>query len=338
MNTIKIAPGDTSFECHDDDTILRAALRSGIGMPYSCNVGSCGNCRFELINGKVEHLHSDPPAWSERDLKRNRWLGCQAKPDGACEIKFRAEEKYINTVRPEKRRARLEGLTQITHDITEFNFSVTGEDNFLAGQYALLQLPGVEGQRAYSMSNLPGTGEWRFMVKRLPGGAATTHLFDTMAVGDSVEIDGPYGTAFLQTDSQKDIVLIAGGSGLSPMISILTGIFKAGPSDRRKVDFFYGCRSPEDIFDIELLNKITGPSDRVRFVAACSDASLNSNDRVSWSGPTGYIHDVVNNSLSDQLLKRDIYFAGPAVMSAALQKMAYDMKIPIENMYFDEFF
>ena len=84
-----------SFACEDGDTILRAALRAGVGMPYSCNTGSCGNCRFDLVEGSVRHLRADPPAWSERDLKRNRWLGCQATPDGDCRVKFRTSRLRV---------------------------------------------------------------------------------------------------------------------------------------------------------------------------------------------------------------------------------------------------
>ena len=80
MPTIRLAGNDTTFDCAPGDTILRAALRAGVGMSYSCNVGSCGNCRFELIDGEVTHLRANPPGWTDKDRARNRWLGCQAQP------------------------------------------------------------------------------------------------------------------------------------------------------------------------------------------------------------------------------------------------------------------
>jgi toluene monooxygenase electron transfer component len=78
MTTIRIDGTDIEYECPGDDVVLRAALRNGLGFPYECNVGSCGNCRFELLEGEVAHIWDSPPAWGERDLKRNRYLGCQA--------------------------------------------------------------------------------------------------------------------------------------------------------------------------------------------------------------------------------------------------------------------
>ena len=138
MAKITIAPDGQSFDCAPGDTILRAALRAGFGMNYSCNVGSCGNCRFELLEGAVTHQRADSPAWSERDLKRNRWLGCQAEPVGDCTIKFRADPSFVANPRPMGRSATLLAKTQLTRDITEFTLEIQGDYRFRPGQYALI--------------------------------------------------------------------------------------------------------------------------------------------------------------------------------------------------------
>jgi len=100
MAKIAVAGTGETFEVATDDTILRAALRSGLGMPYSCNSGSCGNCRFELVDGAVEHVRADPPAWTDRDRKRNRWLGCQSRALSDCAIKVRLDPSYESAFRP----------------------------------------------------------------------------------------------------------------------------------------------------------------------------------------------------------------------------------------------
>ena len=218
------------FECAEGDTILRAALRAGHGFPYQCNVGSCGNCRFELIDGDVTHERADPPAWDERDMKRNRWLGCQARPAGNCTIKVRLDETYQSLHRPRRARLRLTEVRPITHDISEFRFAVPDPAPFRPGQYALLYLPQVEGGRAYSFCNTDGdAGTWSFQVKRVPGGAATGTLFDRMQIGDTIEADGPYGMAYLRQSAPRDILCIAGGSGLAPMMSIALNSTRQSP-------------------------------------------------------------------------------------------------------------
>src|SRR6185503_11385505 len=92
---------------------------------------------------------------------------------------------------------------------------------FLPGQYALFTLPGVSGLRTYSMSNIDdGSGEWHFMVKRMPGGAGTAALFAT-PIGTALDLDGPYGLAYLRRESPRDLLCIAGGSGLAPILSVV---------------------------------------------------------------------------------------------------------------------
>ncbi len=320
-----------SFACEEGDTILRAALRAGIGMPYSCNTGSCGNCRFELVEGGVRHLRADPPAWSERDLKRNRWLGCQAAPEGDCRVKFRAMEDYAPPVRPARRRAELTSVAPITRDISEFAFRVDGDQDFRPGQYALLHAPGVDAPRAYSMSSLPSDEGWRFMIKRAPEGAATGWLFDA-AIGAELEIDGPYGTAYLREDSPRDIVLLAGGSGLSPMVSIARAAVASGMAESRAIRFFYGARETGDLCGPDAL----GPdaAAKVAFTAALSDPEPGAD----WTGPTGFLHEVALAEMGEALKQCEIYFAGPAAMSAAVQKMAHGAGAAMSQLHFDEFY
>ncbi|MGB3407513.1 MAG: 2Fe-2S iron-sulfur cluster-binding protein [Jannaschia sp.] len=329
MPKITLTPEDRVFDCADGETILRAALRAGIGMPYSCNTGSCGNCRFQLLEGSVTHLRDDAPAWSEKELKRGRWLGCQAVPAGDCSVKFRTMDHYVPDNRPERLTVELVGVTRITRDISEFAFDAKDAPAFRPGQYALLQVPGVGGPRAYSMSNLGEDGVWRFMIKRMPGGVATAALFD-MKPGDTIDMDGPYGTAFLRTDSPRDIVLLAGGSGLSPMVSIAQGAAASGMLGDRTLHVFYGGRAEDDLCDVAVLG--AAPARRARFVAALSDAGSD------WTGPKGYLHDIVAKDMGDALKDCEIYFAGPAVMSAAVQKMAHEAGVPQDQLHFDEFY
>jgi ferredoxin len=143
MPKVVVAGTGEIFEVADDDTILRAALRSGLGMSYSCNSGCCGNCRFELVGGAVEHVRNDAPAWTDRDRKRNRWLGCQSRALSDCEIKVRLDSSYESAFRLVSMTGRLAGVGALTHDMSEFAFALPV--GFRPGQYGLLTLPGVGG-------------------------------------------------------------------------------------------------------------------------------------------------------------------------------------------------
>lgn len=327
---------EQSFECSSDDTILRAALRAGKGFPYACNVGSCGNCRFQLIEGEVEHARRDSPAWGERDLKRNRYLGCQALPKGNCRIKLRFDESYAPEFAPARTEMTLKDKGTITHDITEFFFELKDSNPFLPGQYALLRLPGVDGGRAYSMSNITTDGsQWHFQIKRVPQGVATTCLFDQVRIGDTLELDGPYGTAFLREDAPRDILCLAGGSGLSPMISITRAAAISEKLKGRQIDFVFGGRATRDVCGREFLTELPGFGERIHFHAAISNPGP---EDAEWDGHTGFIHDVAHEIFGDSIRDKEIYFAGPPLMAQAVQKLLFELKVPPEQIHFDEFY
>lgn len=336
MASIHIDGTDIAFDCPDGDTVLRAALRAGHGFPYECNVGSCGNCRFALLDGTVVHRRADAPAWSERDRKRNRFLGCQSEPGSDCTIKVRLDDSYRSAHRPVGRPARFLEAVPVTHDISEFRFAFEGPAPFRPGQYALLDLPGLAGGRPYSMCNLPDdSGEWHFHIKRVPGGSATGALFDRLAGGDVIAIDGPYGMAYLREDAPRDLLCLAGGSGLSPMISIARAAAASGALAGREIHFLYGGRTPRDICGRSILAALPGFGERLHYAAAISDADGCHHE---WTGPTGFLHDVALAQYGDRLGAFEIYFAGPPPMALAVQSMLHAAGVPPGQIHFDQFY
>ncbi|MDH3196497.1 MAG: FAD-binding oxidoreductase, partial [Hyphomicrobiales bacterium] len=285
------------------------------------------------LGGEVSHERTDPPAWSERDLKRNRWLGCQARPAGDCTIKVRLDEHYQSRHRPARRQMRLTEARPITHDISEFRFAVRAPAPFLPGQYALLYLPGVDGGRAYSFCNVDGeTGAWSFQIKRVPGGAATGALFDRLQAGDTIAADGPFGMAYLREDAPRDILCIAGGSGLSPMIAIARAAAASPALVARNIHFVYGGRSPRDICGEAMLAELPGWGSCIHYAAAISEPDAG------WTGHTGFVHQVALDLYGDRLADFEVYFAGPPAMAEAVQKMLYEAKVPLDQVHFDQFY
>ena len=155
MSVITVNDGEASFTCAEGDTLLRAGLRAGLALPYECGVGACGCCRCEVAGGEVANLWPEAPGLSDRDRRKGRMLACQSVPAGDAHIRLRLHPQAEPATRPARHGATLVASRQITHDIREFVLRTDAPADFRPGQYALLALPGLDRERAYSMANLP---------------------------------------------------------------------------------------------------------------------------------------------------------------------------------------
>lgn len=323
--------GGPSFEVGaDEDSLLRGALRAGVGLPHECSVGGCGTCRFELLGGSVETSWEAAPGLSDRERQRGKRLACQSRPLGDCTIRVRCDDAYRPAVSPRRAAARLVERRTLTGDMVEFSFRVPDAVDFRAGQYALLYPPGTRGARAYSMSNLPHPdGLWRFVIRRVPGGRGSNAMFDGVRVGDDLPFDGPYGHAWLRPGA-RDVVCVAGGSGIGPMLSVARGALAEGGS--RRVHFFLGLRVQTDLGAAQDLAEIAGPRLTTTTVLSAPEASPD------WHGATGFVHAEVERTLAPTLDLYDFYFAGPPPMVEAMQDLLIVRhRVPFDRIHFDRF-
>ena len=333
---IRLAGGDTEFACDEGDTLLRAAQRAGLGFPYECNVGSCGNCKFELVEGELATAWLQAPGLSDKDRLRKRHLGCQSRPQGDCLIKLRPAPRWVPPHRPVRQAAVLQAVRAITHDISEFRFELDTAQAFEPGQYALAWLPGVIGPRAYSMSNVVDRGhggrEWHFQVRRVPQGQGSAALF-ALAPGARIEIDGPYGMAWLRRDAPRDILCLAGGSGLAPMISIARAAMVEPQLAGRALHFIYGGRTRADLCGRDMLEVLPGWDERLHYSAFISTPRDD-----DGSHPVGFVHEAALELHGQRLREMEIYFAGPPLMANAVQAMLLAAGVPPEQQHFDQFY
>jgi toluene monooxygenase electron transfer component len=331
VHQLRLAGSDQSFACAADDTLLRAAQRAGLGFPYECNVGSCGNCKFELIEGELHSAWPEAPALSDKDRQRKRHLGCQSQPLSDCTIKLRPTANYQPRHRPQRVAAVLQQRSAITHDISEFHFALDRPVHFEPGQYALATLPGVTGPRAYSMSNLaPQT--WHFQVRKVPGGAGSAALFG-LPLGAPVALDGPYGMAWLRRDAPRDILCLAGGSGLAPMISIARGAMLEPQLAQRQLHFIYGGRTVADLCGQDLLAELPGFGQRLHWQGFVSTPQPEGSTQ-----PVAFVHEAALQQHGERLREMEVYFAGPPAMAGAVQRMLLDAGVPPEQQHFDQFY
>ncbi|ULQ47769.1 2Fe-2S iron-sulfur cluster-binding protein [Flagellatimonas centrodinii] len=334
---ITLEASGQSFPCEAGDTVLRAALRAGIAFPYECNSGGCGSCQFERVSGDLEDLWAQAPGLSLRARERGRLLACQTVPKGDCTLRVRLKPDCQLSLRPTRRRATLVSRTRLTADMAEFSFRAGDPAHFLPGQYALLDLPGVAGARAYSMSNLPNDdGLWQFVIKQIGAGRGGMALFEDLQPGDTIGLDGPYGLAHLRPENDRDIVCVGGGSGISPLLSILAAAARAPQLASRRLLLFYGGRTPADLCAPALLARDEALAARVECVTAISDPAYAG----AWEGQRGFVHQVLQGWLESagDASGYDYYFCGPPPMTDALQRLLMlEKRVPTAQLHFDRF-
>ncbi len=327
---IQLESGESFAFASDEDTLLRAALRAGLGFPNDCGVGGCGNCRFELISGAMETLWAEAPGLSERERKRGRRLACQSKPASDCVVKVRLADEYRPEIPARRLAARLDAMREIAPGMGEFVFRTEAPARFLAGQFAVLHPPGVEGARAYSMSNLPNEdGVWRFVVRRTPGGKGSNAMFDSLRVGDALTIDAPYGRAFWRNDNARDVVCVAGGSGIGPITSIVQAALRDGGP--RRIHVFEGARTAADLCFRKLV-----PEEAAQLSYAPSlSAEVEGG---AWAGARGFIHAHVE-AHAFPVETTEFYFAGPPPMVEAMNDLlVLRWRAPFGQIHTDKFF
>ena len=325
---ITIAGTDLTFECGKDDVLGRAALRAGIDLPYECNMGGCGGCKIHLVSGDVHTVWPTAAGLTDRDRRKGQFLACQSRPLSDCSLSLRTvpAASIPPQLRPQCRTAQFRQKHILSANLAEFEFVTDDPAFFLPGQYALLGIPGLEGQRAYSMANAANqSGVWKFIIRRVGGGAATSVLYDSLKPGDRIALDAPYGRGYWRP-TNRPTVCIAGGSGLAPMLAVAD----AAKADGSPVHFFFGVGDAADAAAASVLGPV-GDFAAVNIVA--------SNPNPSWTGQTGFIHDAVEQAIGEgQSSSYEYYLAGPAPMiNAAMELLVIKRKVPYEQIHFDRF-
>lgn len=310
-HNVRLAPFDIEFACGEDESILAAALREGIGLRYGCKHGACGSCKAKVVEGEVDV--SDASGFALMDYERDAGMAllCSAYPleDVVVELDD-YDEAELSAARPIKEyRCHVVAVEQIATDIWRLLLATTGPERFEydPGQFAELCLAGNEHWRAYSMANLPDDkGQIEFLIKQVPGGQFSTALAERVRIDDEILLRGPYGQ-FGINKGHAPIVMIAGGSGMAPILALLRSL--AAERSARPVTFFYGARRHEDLICAEDIEAVGKGLASFAYVPAVSEPDASG----EWTGESGLITEVIDR-LSDNLRASEAYLCGPAGM------------------------
>jgi CDP-4-dehydro-6-deoxyglucose reductase len=327
---VTLAPGNKSYECASGARLLDAGLGAGLNLPHSCRTGNCSSCRGRVVEGRVEHGAAHP-AYLTDEMKADGFTFlCCAKP--LTDVVIEVQELVLHLTRPRTMPCRIKRVRRPAPDVAILDLRLPLNENllFAAGQYIEFLLPdGVT--RSYSIANAPsaeGVIDLELHVRHCPGGLFTDRVFNSLKVGEIMNIRGPLGTFYLREETQAPMILLATGTGIAPVASILAYIARKGI--QRQVSVYWGARTAVDLYDNEAL-RLLAEQAGARYVPVLSRPPTH------WTGRTGHVQHAALHDHPD-LRAFEVYACGsPAMVTAARQYLVAGGGLPDAAFISDAF-
>ncbi len=327
--TITLDASGKHFPVRPGETVLSAAQRAGLALPYSCRAGVCGSCKATLLAGVVHYPHRPPTALSADEQAHHAMLICQAVPRS--DLRIAAREVVTAEDLPRRRlTAVVRAKTSLAPDVIALRLAIPDGPplRWLAGQYVDVLL--ADGhRRAFSIANAPHRGpEVELHLRRIAGGGFTSYAFDTLAPGMTLQLEGPLGTFVPREDSERPLLFVAGGTGFAPVKALIEHFLHLGT--RRPITLYWGARSIEELYLRALPAQWAARYPGLRFVPVLSAAA----DSHGLRG--GMVHEAVLADLRE-LASMDVYMAGPPALIEAARRAFIAAGLPEVQLYYDSF-
>jgi propane monooxygenase reductase component len=330
-------PVGVEIEVDEDQTILRAAAEQGVMLMHGCKEGQCASCKSFILDGDdVEHDKYSTFALPDYEKDEGFTLLCRAHAyeDLTIELLNYDEEMIRSGLPIQQVRAEVVANDNVTHDMRHLVIRLVEPATlkFFPGQYVDFAIPGSEETRSFSMANTPSgdTGLLEFVIKIYPNGLFSGFLDSEVAVGDQVEITGPFGVFTLRDNPDAKLVFVGGGAGMAPILSLLRSMAERGI--QRNATFYYGARRRRDLCFEQELAELGEALPNLRFVPALSEPE----DGEQWDGETGLITDVLRRKEGD-LAGADAYVCGPPPMVEAALELLPVLGVADKRIFYDKF-
>jgi NAD(P)H-flavin reductase/ferredoxin len=301
--TLVFADGDAScVDVRSGETLLAAARRNGVSLASDCEVGDCQTCHARVAAGDVEYDEYATISLSTDEVAAGEVLTCVATATSDVTVQLPYERGHLLPAKPFT--MKVQSVTRVCESVVRLSARVTARTPlvFLPGQYVNLKIPGTDQWRSYSMANAASADGFEFLMRLLDGGVMSRYLSDRATAGDVIEAKGPFGTFYLR-ENDKPVLMVAGGTGLAPMVAMLRAMIARNSS--RNIILCFGVTRPGDLFYLEELNALR--------------ASLSSVDlriAIMQGDALPHVSGVVTGLIRPgDVAGRDIYLCGPPAMT-----------------------
>lgn len=325
---------EKEFTVSGGESLLSTLLEEKIFIPSACGgKGTCGYCKVEIKEGGGPVLATELPFLTQEEIDSDVRLSCQCKVKE--DIKIEIPEELFNV---KEYFASVEIMEDLTDTIKRVVFRLPeGEEiNFRPGQFIQLKTPIYEGNneevyRAYSISSAPSEKNLiELLIGYVPDGICTTYVHQHLQVGDTVQINGPHGDFYYDEDSDNDMIMVAAGTGMAPILSILK--YMKNNDIKRKATFYFGAKTPDDLFFLDYFEELEDTLYDFEFVPTLSRAL----DEHNWTGKTGRVNKVIEEELESGENKEGYLCGNPKMIESMIEALVSKGVIE-ELIYFDDF-
>jgi CDP-4-dehydro-6-deoxyglucose reductase len=326
--TVTLQASGKRFAVGAEESVLDAARRAGLALPYSCLSGVCGSCKATLVSGDCHYPRNPPRALNAAEVAHHQVLLCQAVPRS--DLTVAAREVASVAAMPKRVLAlKLIDKTLLAPDVMRLRLAPPqGESlNRLPGQYLDVLLPGGK-RRAFSIANAPHTGrEIELHVRHVAGGDFTRRVFADLEPGAMLRVEGPLGTFVPREDSERPLLFVAGGTGFAPVKALIEHFLHLGT--RRAMTLYWGARAPQELYLRNLPEIWTTVAPSLRFIPVISETQ-SGNDR------RGFVHEAVLDDHPD-LSAFDVYMSGPPALIDSGRRAFVAGGLPEDRLFYDSF-
>jgi propane monooxygenase reductase component len=334
---VRFEPVGIEIEVDEEQTVLRSAAEQGLMLMHGCKEGQCAACKSFVLDGDdIELDRYSTFALPDYEKDEGFTLLCRAHvyEDVTIELLNFDEEMIRSGLPIQNAVAEVVSIEPVTHDLRHLVLRLLepAELTFFPGQYVDIAVPGSAATRSFSMANTSSRegGRLEFIIKVYPDGLFSSFLDTRLAVGDRLDLTGPFGVFTLREGHDEDIVFVGGGAGLAPILALLRSMAERGID--RRATFYYGARRRRDLCFADELKALEEKLPNFRYIPALSEPSEDD----GWEGEVGLITDVVKRHEAD-LRHAHAYLCGPPPMVEAAMPMLAGLGVPDKHIYYDKF-
>lgn len=320
--------GITRFiECRSDETVAEASYGARINIPLDCRDGACGTCKSLCESGSYDGGDYIDEALSDDEAASGYCLPCQMTPRSDLVLRIPSSSAAAKTAAA-GHTATLADLERHSASTVEFTLDVDDRDalDFLPGQYVNIAVPGMGQTRSYSFSSGPGQRQISFLVRIVDGGAMSGYLAERARVGDKLEFTGPMGGFYLR-GLARPALLLAGGTGLAPLLSMLEDLTRKPPA--HPVHLLYGVTADPDLVHLDTLEDYAEVIPGFTFDHCVADANSSARNK-------GFVTSLIDSStLRDGDV--DVYLCGPPPMVEAVRGHIGSLGVTPAGFHYEKF-